>query len=117
MGFAGHPPNLHLSLCAATAPHVDELLAAFGEAVSAARRAGPVRVDPGVAELVGSLDPAALSDEDFDGLLAAAGLGGGAGFALPARMAQVNALLDLASPSLREAVLVAFLDRLMRPSR
>ena len=67
--------------------------------------AGPVEVDPGVAELVGALDPATLCDNEFDGLLAAAGLTGGAGdgLALPERMAEVNALLDLASPGLREA--------------
>ena len=58
------------------------------------------------------------TEEEFDGLLAAAGLTPGEGTAaLPARMAEVNALLDLASPELREAVLVAFLDRLFRPAR
>ena len=88
------------------------------DAVGTAVAAGPVEVDPGVADLVRALDPATLSDGDFDGLLAAAGLTGGAGdgLALPERMAEVNALLDLASPALREAVLVAFLDRLSRPT-
>lgn len=123
MGFAGRPPTLHLTLCAATAPRVPELLAALAQAVAAARAAGPVRVDPDVAAFVAALDPATLSDDDFDGLLAAAGLAGGGadgadgGLALPERMAEVNALLDLAPPRLREAVLVAFLDRLMRPVR
>ena len=68
-----------------------------------------------------ALDPAALSDEDFDGLLAASGLVGasadGSGWRCPARMAEVNAMLDLASPAMREALLVAFLDRLQRPVR
>jgi len=32
-------------------------------------------------------------------------------------MAGVNALLDVASPAMREALLVAFLDRLSRPNR
>ena len=36
---------------------------------------------------------------------------------LPDRMAEINALLDLAAPALREALLVAFLDRLTRPVR
>jgi hypothetical protein len=31
-------------------------------------------------------------------------------------MAEVNAMLDLASPAMREALLVAFLDRLTRPT-
>jgi hypothetical protein len=86
--------------------------------VAAARAAGPIAVDPGVAEVVRSLEPETLTDEEFDGLLAAAGLSSGGGTAvLPARMAEVNALLDLAAPALREAVLVAFLDRLSRPVR
>ena len=99
------------------APTTSSLLEALGEAVAAARAAGPVTVDPGVAEVVRALEPEKLNEEEFDGLLAAAGLTGPARvrLALPARMAEVNALLDLASPELREAVLVAFLDRLFRP--
>ena len=62
-----------------------------------------------------ALDPAALTDADFDGLLAASGLVGGSadgGLALPDRLAEVNALLDLASPAMREALL----DRVPRPA-
>jgi hypothetical protein len=43
--------------------------------------------------------------------------GGGRTAALPESMAEINALLDLATPPLREALLVAFLDRLTRPVR
>jgi hypothetical protein len=117
---AGHPPNLHLTLSAATAAHVEEFLTALSAAVDVAVARGPVVVDPGIADFVRALDPSALSDDDFDGLLAAAGLtgpGGAGAPALPDRMAEVNALLDLASPALREAILVAFLDRLARPVR
>ena len=132
---AGHPPTLHLTLSAATAAHVEEFLTALREAVTRAVAAGPVQVDPGVADFVRALDPAALSDDDFDGLLVAAGLVGGedegaattaaagesgavaAPLVLPRRMAEINALLDLAAPALREALLIAFLDRLSRPSR
>ncbi|GAA5142801.1 aminotransferase class V-fold PLP-dependent enzyme [Nocardioides marinquilinus] len=117
LSHAGRPATIHLSVSAATLAHVDELLEALAASVAAAQDAGPVAVDPGVAEVVAALDPAALGDDDFDGLLAAAGLAGGEGLALPDRMAPVNALLDLAAPELREAVLVAFLDRLQRPAR
>jgi sphinganine-1-phosphate aldolase len=115
LAFAEHPATLHLTLSAATAPRVEEFLAVLADAVTVAVDAGPVQVDPGVAELVGALDPATLSEEDFDGLLDAAGLTGGDSV-LPERMAEVNALLDLAAPALREALLVAFLDRLSRPT-
>ena len=84
------------------------------------RRPARSTVDPGIAAYIESLDPAALTDADFDGLLAASGLvgaGDGGGLALPKRLAEVNAMLDLASPAMREALLVAFLDRLTRPPR
>ncbi|HET9420904.1 MAG TPA: aminotransferase class V-fold PLP-dependent enzyme [Nocardioides sp.] len=114
----GRPPTIHASVSAALLPQADDFLSALGESVAAAVSAGPVRVDPEIAAYVAALDPASLTDADFDGLLAAAGLGGGEGdLALPARRAGINALLDLASPELREAVLLAFLDRLTRPTR
>jgi sphinganine-1-phosphate aldolase len=120
MSYGGQPPTIHLSVSAATSAHVGELLAALTESVDAAVAAGPVRVDPEVAAFIEALDPDALSDADFDGLLVAAGLVGSSDqqdLALPDRMAEVNAMLDLASARMREALLVAFLDRLQRPSR
>ncbi|GEP36433.1 aspartate aminotransferase family protein [Nocardioides psychrotolerans] len=110
------PANIHLSISAATLAHVDDFLAAIAASVEVAVASGPVQLDPGVAAYVAGLDPVSLSEEDFDGLLAAAGLLGGGDLALPTRMADINALLDVASPALREAVLLAFLDRLSRPS-
>ncbi|MEI5671768.1 MULTISPECIES: pyridoxal phosphate-dependent decarboxylase family protein [unclassified Nocardioides] len=120
MSYDGHPATVHLSVSAATLASVDEFLTALGESVAAAVAAGPVAVDPGVAAFIASLDPATLSDDDFDGLLATSGLVGesdSGSLELPGRMAEVNAMLDLASPAMREALLVAFLDRLSRPVR
>ncbi len=116
LSFEGGAPTIHLSLSPATADHVEEFLEALSSAVAAAVSAGPIQIDPGVVEFVQSLDPAALSDEDFDGLLAAVGMAGDDGVGLPESMAEINALLDLATPALREALLSAFLDRLMRPT-
>jgi sphinganine-1-phosphate aldolase len=120
MSYAGQPPTIHLSVSAATRPLVDDFLVALTDAVAAAVAAGPVTVDAGVAAYIEALDPATLSDDDFDGLLAASGLVGqddAGGLALPARMAEVNAMLDVASPAMRQALLIAFLDRLSRPAR
>lgn len=120
MSYDGLPATVHLSVSAATLASVDEFLAALSEAVAAAVSAGPVEVDPEVVDFIRSLDPATLSDADFDGLLAASGLVGASStgsLELPDRMAEVNAMLDLASPAMREALLVAFLDRLSRPTR
>ncbi len=115
MSFAGAPATLHLTLCAATAASVPELVAALRASVAAARAVGPVAVDPDLAAAAAALDPATLDDEAFDGLLALAGLAGdGGGVQVPRRMASVNALLDVAPPPLREALLLAVLDRLTR---
>jgi glutamate/tyrosine decarboxylase-like PLP-dependent enzyme len=116
LSFEGRPPTIHLSLSAATADHVEEFLDALSTAVAQAVAAGPIAIDAGIVEFVRSLDPAALSDDDFDGLLAAVGMAGGEGVGLPESMAEINALLDLATPALREALLTAFLDRLLRPT-
>lgn len=117
LSFRAGRPTIHLSLSAATAPLVEEFLTALRAAVDKAVAAGPIEVTPDIAAFVRALDPDDLSDEDFDGLLAAVGMAGGGDVGLPESMAQINALLDLATPALREALLVAFLDRLTRPVR
>jgi sphinganine-1-phosphate aldolase len=119
LSYLDQPATIHASVSAATLPQVEAFLGALAESVDAAVAAGPVAVDPGVAAYVAGLDPASLDDTEFDGLLAAAGLvgeGADGGLELPTRRAEINALLDLASPALREAVMVAFLDRLSRPA-
>jgi sphinganine-1-phosphate aldolase len=116
LSYAGQAPSIHLSLSPATADHLEEFLTALRGAVDAAVGSGPIRVDPGTVEFVQALDAASLSEEDFDGLLAAVGMAGGDGVGIPESMAEINALLDLATPDLREALLVAFLDRLQRPA-
>lgn len=114
LSYGDQAPSLHLAVSASTDP--DGFLVALRASVTAARTAGPVPVDAGVVALLQTLDPATLGEEEFDLLLAAGGLAGeDGGLGLPERMASVNALLDAAAPRLREAVLVAFLDRLARP--
>jgi len=120
LSFGDDGPSIHLSVSAGTLAHVEEFASALTESVAAAQAAGPVAVDAGVVAFIEGLDPAALSDEDFDGLLAASGLVGASAegdLELPTRMAEVNAMLDVASPAMREALLIAFLDRLQRPIR
>jgi glutamate/tyrosine decarboxylase-like PLP-dependent enzyme len=111
------PPSMHLSLSAASAARVPELLVALGESARAACASGPIPVPDGLRAAAASLDPDTLDDAAFDGLLELAGLANDGELALPDRMATVNALLDVATPALREALLLAFLDRLARPSR
>ncbi len=115
MSFDDMPASLHLTVSAATAPAVPEFLLALAESVEAAVAAGPIVIDEELRAAAIAIDPETLDDEAFDGLLALAGLGTGGGeVTVPERMAPVNALLDVAPPALREALLIAFLDRLSR---
>jgi hypothetical protein len=114
MAFRGLPATLHLTVSAATAAGVEDFVVALRESVAAAVEAGPVAVDPDLRAAAGALDPSTLDDAAFDGLLALAGLGGDGTVSVPKRMAPVNALLDAAPARLREALLIAFLDRLTR---
>lgn len=115
MRFGDQPPTLHLTICAATAASVPQFLTALTEAVTEAATAGPVRIDPFLADAAAGLEPDALDDEAFDGLLALAGLSGEDGtVGVPERLGPVNALIDVAPPRVREALMVAFLDRLSR---
>jgi hypothetical protein len=117
MAFGDVPPTLHLTLSAATAPSVPDFLDALRAVTAVARATGPVAVDPALGGMLAGLDPAALDDATFAGLLAAAGLAGeGGGIALPERMAPVNALLDACPPAVREALLLGVLDRMGRPT-
>jgi sphinganine-1-phosphate aldolase len=115
-GFGSSPPNLHLTVTAANHGGEAELLADFADAVAAARRAGPVRPAPELVAALGALDPDTLTQREFAGLLAAAGLGGGdGGISVPKRMAEVNAMLAAAGPELRERLLVEFLNAMYVP--
>lgn len=115
MSFRGQAATLHVTISAATAGSVPDFLRALAESVDEAVAAGPIEVDADLREAAATIDPATLDDDTFDGLLALAGLAGADGqVGVPDQMAPVNALLDVAPPALREALLVAFLDRLTR---
>jgi sphinganine-1-phosphate aldolase len=112
-GFGALPPNLHLTVTAASARQIEPFLADLAASFSAASSHGPVTIDPGLVAAIQTLDPSTLTSEEFAFLLAGAGLGDGSGgFALPARMAEVNTLLAVAPARLRERLLIEFLGLL-----
>lgn len=115
MAFGDEPPTLHLTISAANSGSEPEFLAALAEATAQAAVQGPIVIDPMLAEAAATLDPSTLDDEAFDALLALAGLASDDGqVAAPDRLGGVNALLNVAPPRVREALLIAFLDRLSR---
>lgn len=119
MSYGRHPATIHLTVSAATLALVDDFLEALSEATAEAVEAGPIKADPAILELLESLDPNELFEVDFDRLLDAAGMlrTPRSDRLLPRRMARANAVLDASSVEMREALWVAFLDRLAKPVR
>lgn len=117
MRFGELPATLHFTFSAATAASSEQIAQDLAASVSAARASGRATPPAELVALASSLDPRAITDDIFAGLLAAAGLADGAGdITLPDRMAPLNALLDALPPATREALLLGVVDRLARPS-
>jgi sphinganine-1-phosphate aldolase len=112
-GFESSRPNLHLTVTATNHGTEDVLLADLSAAVAAARRAGPVTMAPEVTSTIASLNPTDFTPDQFAALLASAGL---TEVTPPKRMAEINTMLGAASPALREALLVEFLNALYTPT-
>ncbi|WP_214409119.1 pyridoxal phosphate-dependent decarboxylase family protein [Sphaerisporangium fuscum] len=108
LSYAGIPANLHVTVTGVSLAGVEAMLEVIAASARAARARGPVALPEGLAELVASLDLAALDDATFTELAASVGveLGGSGGM----DMAVVNTLLDALPAETRELILVRFLS-------
>lgn len=111
------PPTLHLVLSAGTLPRVPELLDALRASVKASLAAGPVTLSEKLRSAVLTLDLRRLDDEALDDLLDLAGIDRQGSLGVAGRLAPAYAMLDVASPPVRSALLTASLDRQSRTRR
>jgi glutamate/tyrosine decarboxylase-like PLP-dependent enzyme len=116
LGFAGSRENIHLSVGGASLPLVPDLLRDLAAACERAAAAPTSPPDADLVALLHSIDPATLGPDEFDLLLAGAGIGGdGAAPDLPERTAGINAILNVCPPELAEGVLIEYFNRLYVP--
>lgn len=117
LGFAGSRENIHLSVGGASLDLVPELLADLASACDRARSSPTAPPDDELISLLQSIDPATLGADEFDLLLAGAGIGGDAGAApeVPERTAGINAILNVCPPELAERVLIEYFNRIYVP--
>lgn len=113
--YAGGPATAHMCVMAVHEPQVATFLADLAASVAAARGQGRVSVDPALLEVARQIDPATLTPEAMDLVLAAAGIDLSAG-GLPTRRAQINAIIEAAPPRLVEELLAEVLGRILRPA-
>ncbi|HVO24521.1 MAG TPA: aspartate aminotransferase family protein [Candidatus Margulisiibacteriota bacterium] len=111
LGFQNSKENVHLSVNPASVQWVDALLADLRTCVEKAKALKSSDLAATIGATFGALDSAALNDETLGQMLGVAGVQGGA---LPARMAEINEILNALPPALRERVLTAFLNQLMQ---
>jgi sphinganine-1-phosphate aldolase len=112
LAYGASPPNIHLSVTGASLERVDELLADLAACCDHARTLEP---DPREIERLAGLselDASSFGPEVYAGMLTLAGLGRGDD--LPERMAPVNRILNALPASLREQLVLEYLNGLYR---
>ena len=111
LSFGNSRENVHLSINPANVKWVDALLADLRDCVAAAKTLPSGTLAAQIKETFASIDPNVLTDDMFQSMLAMAGIGGSA---LPARMADVNEVLNALPAPLREKLLIGYLNELFR---
>ncbi len=105
--------NIHLTVTPRSLDHLPLFLSDLRAAVDVAktRALGPMVQQLG--PVLASLDPATLTDETLQAMLAMGGLGGSD---LPAQMAEVNAILNELPKPVLEKLLKTFISGLLKPA-
>lgn len=111
LAFGNSKENIHLSINPASAKWVDAMLADLRMCVETARAIPSGKLAAGIASTFANLDAAAVSDDMLGQML---GMAGVQGDQLPARMAEINEVLNALPAGLRERLLVAYLNDLYR---
>jgi glutamate/tyrosine decarboxylase-like PLP-dependent enzyme len=109
LGFASSKENVHLSVNPASVRWVDAMLADLRASVEVAR--GLPSEAAAIRDAMAALDLTNVAPEALASLLAAAGVDG---TTLPARMAGINETLNALPASVRETLLVEYLNDLYR---
>ena len=109
LAYGSSPENVHLSINPASVGWVDELLTDLAASVEAARHLPSGELAAAIAAEFGDIDPASVSAETIEGMLALAGT---EGTSLPERMAPINEVLNALPVPLRERLLVEYLNEL-----
>ena len=110
LAFENSPKNFHISVNAASVNLVDDLLAALRESADAARALENSELVATIKEALVNMGPDDINDDNVSDMMSLAGLGGGGD--LPARMADINEIMNSLTVDQRELLLKAFLNDL-----
>lgn len=114
LGYGSSPANIHLTVTATSLERVDELLSDLKECCEWAKTQHMTEDEAALLDSVRTLKPEDFTPDMYEQMLGMAGFNDGA--MLPEKMASINALLDALPASLREQLLIAFINDLYRPA-
>lgn len=111
LSFQSSKENIHLSINPASAKWVDAFLSDLRVCVEKARNLKSGELAATIKSALANVDPASLTEESLSQMLGMAGIQGNQ---LPERMADINEILNALPVSLRERLLIEFLNDLYR---
>jgi glutamate/tyrosine decarboxylase-like PLP-dependent enzyme len=111
LGFQSSKENIHLSINPASAKWVDAFLSDLRVCVEKARNLKSGELAATIKSALANVDPASLTEESLSQMLGMAGIQGNQ---LPERMADINEILNALPVSLRERLLIEYLNDLYR---
>lgn len=114
LGYGSSPANIHLTVTATSLERVDELISDLKECCEWAKTQQMTEDEAALLDSVRALKPEDFTPDMYEQMLGMAGFNDGA--MLPENMASINALLDALPASLREQLLIAFINDLYRPA-
>ncbi len=114
LSYGSAPASLHLTVDAATARTVGDMLEDLAACCAQVRAQEVPGIPAGLAAVLGSLTVDQVTPQALAGLMAAAGLGGAGDLVLDAR---VTAMLQAMAPEVRGAVALLVADGLFTPAR
>ncbi len=112
LAFESSPPNVHLSITAASLERVEAMLADLRQCVARVKAAGPLAEAEMLIQAVKQVDFSQVDENALSQMLAMAGISPGG---LPDRMALVNEVLNALPPQAREQILITYFNDLFTP--
>ncbi|MFZ0450273.1 MAG: aspartate aminotransferase family protein [Desulfatiglandaceae bacterium] len=109
LAFDNSPQHVHMSINVSNVAWIDPFLADLEDSVKKVRNLPSNGLADGLRQALTSMDPATMTGEAFSSMLEMAGI---KGKGLPKKMAEINEILNVLPPAMREALLIEYVNNL-----
>jgi len=109
LAFDNSPQHVHMSINVSNVAWIDPFLVDLEDSVQKVRNLPSGGLAAGLKQALTSMDPATMTGEAFSSMLEMAGI---KGKDLPKKMAEINEILNVLPPAMREALLIEYVNNL-----